>query len=257
MQDEDFDTLMEQEISSANRGSPAEIERVLSLLVGGALVLDGLGRQSLAGMAEAAAGGLLAIGAIRGRAPVSHGVARRMAAGDVDALPARRLLRVQKSFTIARTPEELYGMWRRLEALPSYLSHLESVTEVEGGRSKWVARGPLGVRVEWTAEITADEPGRRIAWRSVEGSQIAHTGSIRFDPAPVDRGTEVHVVLEYAPPAGATGDLMAKMLGSSPERTVQEDLRRFKQLAEAGEVATTEGQTSGRRDVAKQEVGTR
>lgn len=233
---------------------PESIERAFSVIVGGALVLDGLGRRNVAGFAEVLAGAMLAYRAATGHAPISDKLGMSTAErGDVAALPVRKLVSVRKTFTIMRPADELYGIWRKLERLPEFMKHLERVTDFSDGRSHWVANGPLGKKFEWEAEITQDEPGRCLAWRSLGGSEIAHTGSVRFAEAPAGRGTEVHVALEYAPPAGAAGDLIAKLLGRSPEQEIQEDLRRFKQLAEAGEVATTVGQPSGRSDYENEE----
>jgi uncharacterized membrane protein len=147
--------------------------------------------------------------------------------------------------TINRSPQDLFNFWRNLENLPRFMRHLESVQNF-GQRSHWVARGPLGVRVEWDAEIYRERPNEMIAWRSLEGADVDNTGSVHFTPAPVGRGTEVRVVLKYDPPAGKAGAAVAKLFGKAPEQQIREDLRRFKQLMEAGEVPTTEGQTSCR-----------
>src|SRR2546430_110214 len=106
--------------------------------------------------------------------------------------------------------------------------------------------GRAGMSVSWDAEIINEEPNRLIAWRSLEGSQVSTAGSVHFTPAPGDRGTEVRVVLKYDPPGGKLGGWLAWLFGADPECEIQEDLRRFKQLTEAGEIPTIEGQTSCR-----------
>jgi uncharacterized membrane protein len=144
---------------------------------------------------------------------------------------------VRRSITIARPPEDVYTAWRDLEGLPRFMHHLEEVrTEPGSARSHWKARAPLGASVEWEAELTADEPGRRIAWRAVEGSPVTHEGEVRFEDAPGDRGTQVAVDFRYAPPAGIVGVAVAKLAGEEPEQQVAADLRRLKQLLEVGEV---------------------
>ena len=97
--------------------------------------------------------------------------------------------------------------------------------------------GPGGLRASWEAELTADEPGRLIAWRSVPGASVDIAGSVRFDPAPGGRGTEIKVILTYAPPAGKLGAAAAALAGGGGDRLVREALRRFKQLVETGEIA--------------------
>jgi uncharacterized membrane protein len=76
---------------------------------------------------------------------------------------------------------------------------------------------------------------------------VHHAGAVRFRPAPGGRGTEVRLDIEYDPPGAATlrlavGRSIARLFGSATEYVVEEDLRRLKQLLEAGETATTRGQ---------------
>jgi uncharacterized membrane protein len=97
------------------------------------------------------------------------------------------------------------------------------------------------MRVEWEAELVEDVDGERISWRSIESSDVDHHGSVRFARAPGARGTEVEVHLHYNPPAGRLGRGLAWLLGSDPERQIREDLRRFKQIMEVGEVVLSDG----------------
>ena len=145
---------------------------------------------------------------------------------------------VTKQVTIQKSPDELYTFWRKLGNLPQFMKHLESVEETGEKTSHWVAKAPVGQSVSWDAEITRDEPGHYIAWRSLEGSTIANSGSVRFVPAPENRGTEVKVSLEYKPPFGVVGASIAKLFGEEPQLQVDDDLERFKQLMETGEIAT-------------------
>ena len=147
---------------------------------------------------------------------------------------------VRKSITIGQPAANLYGYWRKLENLPRFMRHLEEVRELDERRSHWVATAPLGMRVEWDAEITEDVPDSRISWRSVEGSGVTHAGTVRFVPAPGDRGTEVHVELTYQPPAGPIGVAIAKLLGEEPAQQISEDLRRLKQVLETGSIVRSE-----------------
>jgi uncharacterized membrane protein len=153
-----------------------------------------------------------------------------------EARPRERGVRVQKAITINRPPEEVYGYWRRLENLPRFMVHLDSVRELDAHRSYWRMHAPLGMTVEWTAEIVENRPNELISWRSVEDSQVPNSGTVRFRPAPGGRGTEVHLEVRYDPPAGALGATIARLLGREPSQQVDGDLRRFKQVLETGEV---------------------
>src|SRR3954447_16474280 len=141
-------------------------------------------------------------------------------------------MEARSAATINGSPEALYEAWRDVSRLPEFMDHLEAVTSTGDRRSHWVAKGPAGMTVEWDAEITEEEPGRRIAWRSVEGADVDNSGVVEFRPAPGDRGTEIHVTLEYSPPGGALGSVVAKLFGEEPAQQVSDGLRRFKQLME-------------------------
>jgi uncharacterized membrane protein len=151
-------------------------------------------------------------------------------------------LRVERVMTIRRPADELYRYWRDFEHLPLFMKHLQSVRVMDDGRSHWVTNAPGGGTVEWDAEIVDDKENELIMWRSLEGSDIANAGSVRFEPAPADRGTEVRVSLHYEAPGGKLGSSIAKLMGEEPSHQIFEDMMRFKMLMEAGEVATTEGQ---------------
>ena len=148
-----------------------------------------------------------------------------------------RDIHVRKTYTINRQPDVVYGFWRSLENLPRFMKHLESVEVIGDRRSRWRAKGPAGFKVEWEAEITYDRPNERIVWQSLEGSTVPNRGSVRFDPAPGSRGTELRVELVYEVPGGRAAQLVGKLFGEEPEQQIDEDLRRLKQILEAGEIA--------------------
>jgi uncharacterized membrane protein len=154
--------------------------------------------------------------------------------------------RVIMSVIINRSPEEVYRYWRRFENFPSFMDYLERVEITGDRRSHWVAKGPAAKRVEWDAEITEDRPNEMIAWRSLEGSSVQQTGVVKFQPARGGRGTFLRVEMDYRPPAGLAGVTLAKLFGRAADQQIHENLRRFKQLIEAGEILTTEGQPAGR-----------
>lgn len=151
--------------------------------------------------------------------------------------------------TVGRTPTETYEFWRKLENLPTFMTHLRAVEPLEGGRSRWTAVGPGGTSVSWEAEVTTDVPGETLAWRSLPGTRVPNSGTVRFAPAPGGRGTEVSVELEYHPPAGRLGAGLAMLLGEEPSQQVRDDLRRFKQVLETGEVVRSEGAPEGPRAI--------
>ena len=152
---------------------------------------------------------------------------------------------VVRSVTVNRPVEELYRFWRDLENLPRIMPHLESVETRGGSTSHWVARAPLNSRVEWDADIVEDRPNEVIAWRSLEGSSVRNAGTVRFQPAPGDRGTEIRVEMEYDTPGGPIGSVVALLSGEEPRQQVSDALRRFKQVMETGEPIRSEATATG------------
>ena len=161
------------------------------------------------------------------------------------ALPPHHALTARKSVTVNRSAEPLYRFWRDFTNLPRVMRRLESVEVAGERRSHWKARGLAGIPVEWDAELVEDQSNERIAWRSVPGAPLEHSGVVRFRPAPGERGTTVTVEMEYTPPAGVLGARIARLLGQAPEQQLQEDLRRFKQLMETGEITVSKAVRGG------------
>jgi uncharacterized membrane protein len=156
-------------------------------------------------------------------------------------------MQARTAVTIKRPVEEVYGFWRDFTNLPSFMYHLRSVEPAGNGRSHWTANAPAGATVDWDAELVEDQPNRRIAWASLEGSKVANSGSVAFTPAPGGDGTEVRVELSYDPPGGALGKVVAKLFGEEPQQQITDDLRRLKQVLETGEVVLSEGSPEGTR----------
>jgi uncharacterized membrane protein len=170
--------------------------------------------------------------------------AQQLGADGDGAQAERRGIPVNKSIVINASAEEVYQFWRDFENLPRFMRYLESVQVTGEGRSHWVAKAPGG-SVEWDAEVTEDRPNQLISWRSLEGSEVETSGTVRFEPAVGGRGTVVHVRLDYNPPGGALGALFAKLFGEDPDGQMQTDLRRFKQIVELGEVVVSDGTLTG------------
>lgn len=150
----------------------------------------------------------------------------------------------RQTITVWRPPAEIYNAWRDVESFPRFMRYVESVEARTDGRSHWRARGPFGV-VEWEAEIVADRPNELIAWRSLPGSEVDTAGEVRFRTTPDGRGTEIAVEIRYDPPAGGLGRTVARLAGRDPVQEAHDDLRRFKQVIEVGEVVLSDATIDG------------
>lgn len=173
-------------------------------------------------------------------APLSAAKNPNPVAESEDLAPRRGDVLIGRSVTINRPCEELYEFWRDFRNLPQFMRNVHSVTIQDETHSHWVIEAPAGKTVEWDSQITHDEPGRLIAWQSVEGASVRNSGKVEFLDSPDNRGTVVRVTLTYDPPAGAVGKLIAKLFQKEPKIQARQDLRRFKQLMETGEIATAQ-----------------
>jgi len=212
-------------------------EAVWSRVAGDALDLVSLGYACTAPEAK------------RGR--ITFATANVLAVTALDVICAMQLsngnhgIHAKGSCVVNRPPNEVYSFWRNFENLPRFMRHLESVVDLGDGRSHWKVKGPAGMEVEWDATIIADVPNEVITWRSLEGADVDNAGAVRFERAAGGRGTIVRVNLEYNPIAGVLGAAVAKLFGEEPEQQLDDDLRRFKQVMEVGEVVVSEATLLG------------
>jgi uncharacterized membrane protein len=157
-------------------------------------------------------------------------------AAAIDAVSALRMRRgtlgepVRRAVTINRPASEVYARFRDFSRLPEFMSWVVSVQERGDGLSHWRVRTPAGGTIEYDAELIEDTPDRRIEWRSLPGARVPNRGVIAFMPAPGDRGTEVILEIQVGLP-------LAKLIAGAE---AEGDLRRLKQVIEAGEVTRSD-----------------
>ena len=182
---------------------------------------------------------------------VTFATANVLAVTALDVICAMQLsngnqgIHANASCVVNRPLEEVYNFWRDFQNLPRFMRHLKSVENIGEGRSRWKAKGPAGMDVEWEAMIVADVPGEVITWRSLENSDVDNAGAVRFEQAPGGRGTIVRVNFEYNPIAGVLGAAVARLFGEEPNQQLDDDLRRFKQVLEVGEVVVSDATLLG------------
>lgn len=219
--------------SAAARINVGAAERWISLLGGVALIAAGLLRRSWGGALLTLGGGALLLRGASGMCPLYRalGVSTAQKIGVQKGVKG---IKVERSVTIDKSPEELYRFWRDFENLPRFMHHVQAVRVIDGRRSHWIAKAPAGMSVEWDAEIIKEEDGRMIAWRSLENADVKNAGSVYFERESGETGTRVRVILNYEPPAGRLGAAVAKLFGEEPAQQIEEDLRRFKQMMETG-----------------------
>jgi uncharacterized membrane protein len=215
--------------------SVADAVNWIAFGTGAALVAAAVSRRSALGPALAVSSLPFFYRGITGHWPGLRDEART---GDTrEALRGPRGVNVHEAVRLDCPVAQVYRYWRNLENLPRFMSHLERVTETSERHSSWTARGPAGLRVEWDAEIINEIDNELLAWRSLPGSDVVSAGSVTFRSLRNGQSTQVNVNLQYSSPAGKPGAYLASLFGLEASQVIREDLRRFKQLLEAGEVS--------------------
>lgn len=208
----------------------ADIEHIAALTTGGLLFLTGIRKGGFLGFLFRVGGAALIWRGQHGYRRLSNALGVPMP--DTLTGTTRHAPRIDASVTIDRPRQELYRIWRHLENLPVFMTHLVKVVELSDTRSRWVAQGPAGTVVTWDAKIIRDEENEVIAWSTYEGSGVDTAGSVHFEDSA--NGTRIRVRLRYDPPADLLGAFLARLLGNDPQRQIQHDLARFKQIMEVG-----------------------
>lgn len=217
---------------------------VMDLALLGMALRPGNPRRGRAGFSFAAVAGILAVDAFAAVQLTKHADHPL-----VSGMAAPTDLYFETSIATTKTPEECYRFWRDIRNLPRFMENVQSVQALDERRFHWVAQGPAEATMEWDCEITEDSAGSALAWRSLDGAQIPNAGSVIFEPSPNGRGTIVRLSIHYSPVGGRLNASLARLLRQDPQTQVREDLRRFKQLLETGEIATTHGQPTGKRSL--------
>jgi uncharacterized membrane protein len=232
---QDLDWREEQAFENVGEG-----ERKISSLVGGGLMLAGLLRRSWSGLALTLVGA-----AFVGRGVTGHCMLYAAMGTNTNEIGRRKVqtagaIKVEKTVRIERQPDELYQYWRNLENLPHVMSQLESVEVINDRLSHWVVKTlPIGgPKVEWDAQIINEVENELIGWRSLRGADVDNAGSVRFRRTDDGKGTDLTVTLQYEPPGGRLGALVAKIFGEDPQQKIEEDLQRFKESMEAQALKT-------------------
>lgn len=207
-------------------------ERLVSLSLGTKLASAGLSslfNNPVKALVEAAAGSYLLFRGVTGVCPVYKSIG-------INKKPSN--IHITHVITVDKPKLEVYNFWRKLENLPLFMKHLASVIEKDAKNSYWVARVPGNlVKIGWEAQITKEEPGRLISWRSLKDSTVQNEGHVSFADAPDGKGTIINVVIGYKSPLGGTGEGLAKLFTPVFEKLIRNDIENFKTYIETKTIA--------------------
>jgi uncharacterized membrane protein len=209
-------------------------ERIISAIAGSLLMFHGLrkGRK----LSEVPLGSFLLFRGATGYCPVKEKIVGQNGIHTIQeskaaVLPQR--IHIDTSVTINKPKSEVYAFWRKLENLPLFMKHLESVTVIDTKNSLWSAKIPGGLgTIDWESEITNDQVNENISWRSLPESEIRNSGVVHFKDAGPGK-TELHATISYEAPGGIIGEKVGKLLNPVFEKLVKSDIENFKKYLES------------------------
>ncbi|MBN9384410.1 MAG: SRPBCC family protein [Chitinophagaceae bacterium] len=200
-------------------------ERTLSA-IGGSLLVYFVTRKHKREGLLLATGGYLLYRAISGKCPISNALRK----GRRDHRPSNVNVRTQVTVNSPRT--DVYAFWRRLENLPLFMKHVESVDELSDTISAWRVKIPGGLGdVRWEAEIVKDVKDTELSWQSAPGASIENAGKINFSDAP-SGGTRMDVMISYRAPMGVVGERLSRLLTPLFREMIERDIHMFKHFME-------------------------
>jgi len=215
------------------RQNISDMESLVSVVAGSGLAFSGLRRQR--SLALTLLGGALIYRGLTHHCPIyqAAGIHRAETTNERSAV-----------VIILRSPEEIYQFCSEMRNFPQFVSFLENVQPDEGNLYRWTLKTPGGRRYEWKVEVYEQSEGHVLRWRSLEDAPLPVKGSLEFEPAPANRGTRVRATMEFR--RGGGQGLLANLVKPFAKHKLRHDLSQLKQLMEAGELMTVEGQPSGR-----------
>jgi len=145
-------------------------------------------------------------------------------------------VRATAAVTVQAPVSEIFALWEGFQGLPRFMSDAATVQIADDRSSRWTIPGPAGTSLEWDVEITTSVPNEQINWRTTAGGPVSAEGTVRVRTAPGNRGTQVIFDAHFSPPGGDLGKKIAAPLANVLAVKIGNDLRRFKQLIELGEV---------------------
>jgi uncharacterized membrane protein len=189
-------------------------------------MFNALAKKGESALPKAIAGGYLLFRGVSGHCALYSTVGK-------SRLPnPSKTINIRTKLVVNKPRNEVYAFWRKLENLPLFMTHLESVEKLDEKYSYWKAKFPI--HLEWKAEIVKEREGSFIGWSSTEDATIRNAGKVEFIDALGGRGTEIDVVIAYHPPLGAIGAGLSKIFNKKFEKMIKKDIRNFKTYIETG-----------------------
>ncbi|EDM38014.1 hypothetical protein PBAL39_16354 [Pedobacter sp. BAL39] len=223
-----IDSLKELNFSPTGKENIDQGERIVSALAGGWLLyksLKNIGKHPVMGLQGAAAAGLLLYRGATGVCPVYKKL-------DIDTTDPQAI-NITEEITVNAPKDKVYAFWRDLSNLPKFMTHLKSVEQLDTEISTWTANTPGGlIDLTWTAQITREETDEYIGWQSLADSMIDNAGKVEFRESLNGTSTELHIEIDYFPPAGSVGRGITSLFNGAFERMIRADLQSFKDYAE-------------------------
>ena len=234
------DELKQLSIAATGKENIDQGERALSVVAGTYLLYKGLKNiidHPFLALQGVAAGGFLLYRGATGVCPIYKQIGKDTT--DPEAI------NITEKITVNAPRAKVYAFWRELSNLPKFMTHLKSVYELSGTESHWVANTPGNlIELDWNAEITREDEGSYLGWQSIEDSMVENAGKVEFKDSLNGTGTDIHIEIDYFPPAGSVGRGVVSLFNGVFEKMILGDVQNFKKYAEEADFKEYLGVTS-------------
>jgi uncharacterized membrane protein len=160
------------------------------------------------------------------------------------SLPPRDENTIEASVTIQRPVEEVFRFYRDFKNLPSFLGDVMDIEQIGPATSRWAIQGPLGIRANWTMQVTEERTNELIRYETVTSPLLRTSWEIHFAPGSEAGETEVREVMKV--PLGGLGRAALALIGKFPAEEVASNLHRLKQVMEVGRVTDKSYSVAGK-----------
>jgi uncharacterized membrane protein len=153
------------------------------------------------------------------------------------SMPLRDENTIEARVTIQRAVEDVFRFYRDFRNLPRFLGDVMAVEPIGPATSQWTIQGPLGLRTNWTINVTEERANELISYETVASMGLRTYWEIHFAQGSAADQTEVREVMK--PPLGILGRAALALIGKFPAEEVSSNLHRLKELMETGRVTDT------------------
>lgn len=144
-----------------------------------------------------------------------------------------------RSVLVNRPKALLWDVFESPARLAESFGVVETVEPFDTDRLRVTLLIPPGRRIPVDIRRHDAQPGQTVTFSTAPDSPFSVSLQINFKDAPGDRGTEVLALVTVRDAPGPITSFVERLMGAEPRHLLWTELKRFKMLMEAGEIASS------------------